>query len=683
MPKSNMRPTKVYIRCTAGEGNNWTVSLNVVDAEDGEVLHESPTFCLKDPWTVDEYRKHLNPLRQPDADADRAALKDYGKKLVNQLDLRRVLAHHLCERLYVFEDFSSQRNTKIPSIHSLLWEVLEHRDIWPCLESTPVALRGPRIIRVVLREAKEPVQSLESGGGRRSCRILLVLARDLQVFSRSDCKRKEASPGLIQNVLTNIAKFLDSKGASSYLTLHVVRPGTFEQLGRFLSANTYDIVHFDLHGHVSERVAKLRFAVQPANDDPGKDPALDENHVYDDQNIEKVADLLQKHRVSNVALNSCKSAYALQSPTTNMAHTLIDRGVVSVCAMSYDIYEDAAGPYYKAFYEAFILEQKSFHDAASSARHKLRQRFEKQIECEPSGRTQKEFEYLIPVSYRNRTQTLKDEFNWHHNPAQDRFCLPFAVTLLVLVGVALLIRVDLLQKSEWLWSWVSQALRLLWALFQMYIFWSVHTGSEHGVDLARIPEYMRNVKYYAAAHILSRTDLPTQYRHFRKAQKQQLGGASDFKFCLGHMDLEEKLHRHRYLYVYHSHASKRQLRALVRIWIQTGFIDSAIFKDANRFFDLWHRLCWSWTATQNIDHFVTKLRDEIEAENPEWRGRSITLDGEVVKDMDDWISCQGSEGSYILLTGSSRNNRYWWLNLRWGGQMKNRWKAVQPYELRE
>jgi hypothetical protein len=534
-------------------------------------------------------------------------------------------------------------------------------------------------------------------------------------------------------VLTNIAKFLDSKGASSYLTLHVVRPGTFEQLGRFLSANTYDIVHFDLHGHVrsvkscnfsscghyscftnytdlhpSERVAKLRFAVQPANDDPGKDPALDENHVYDDQNIEKVADLLQKHRVSNVALNSCKSAYALQSPTTNMAHTLIDRGVVSVCAMSYDIYEDAAGPYYKAFYEAFILEQKSFHDAASSARHKLRQRFEKQIECEPSGRTQKEFEYLIPVSYRNRTQTLKDEFNWHHNPAQDRFCLPFAVTLLVLVSVALSIRVDLLQKSEWLWSWVSQALRLLWALFQMYIFWSVHTGSEHGVDLARIPEYMRNVKYYAAAHILSRTDLPTQYRHFRKAQKQQLGGASDFKFCLGHMDLEEKLHRHRYLYVYHSHASKRQLRALVRIWIQTGFIDSAIFKDANRFFDLWHRLCWSWTATregkrrqlgrndpgdgrgprnlvviENIDHFVTKLRDEIEAENPEWRGRSITLDGEVVKDMDDWISCQGSEGSYILLTGSSRNNRYWWLNLRWGGQMKNRWKAVQPYELRE
>jgi hypothetical protein len=52
----------VYIRCTAGEGNNWTVSLNVVDAEDGEVLHESPTFCLKDPWTVDEYRKHLNPV---------------------------------------------------------------------------------------------------------------------------------------------------------------------------------------------------------------------------------------------------------------------------------------------------------------------------------------------------------------------------------------------------------------------------------------------------------------------------------------------------------------------------------------------------------------------------------------------------------------------------------------------
>lgn len=123
--------------------------------------------------------------------------------------------------------------------------------MWTGLESVPLPIRGPRIIRVILKETKEPVQSLEDVNGRRSCRILLVLARDLQVSSHQGYRGKEASPGLIQNVLTNIARFLDSKGASSYLTLHVVRPGTFEQLGMFLSVNTYDIVHFELHGHIT------------------------------------------------------------------------------------------------------------------------------------------------------------------------------------------------------------------------------------------------------------------------------------------------------------------------------------------------------------------------------------------------------------------------------------------------
>lgn len=57
-----MRPTKVHIRCVAGEAHNWTVSLKVVDAEDGRVLHESPTsFCLTDPWTKTEYRDHFDP----------------------------------------------------------------------------------------------------------------------------------------------------------------------------------------------------------------------------------------------------------------------------------------------------------------------------------------------------------------------------------------------------------------------------------------------------------------------------------------------------------------------------------------------------------------------------------------------------------------------------------------------
>lgn len=669
----------------------------------------------------------------PNADADRVALKSYGRDLANQLELQHILDGNFCEKLYVFEDFPPQRSAKIPSIHSILWEVLEDRDIWPGSESVP---RGPRIIRVILTEAKEPPHSLEFIHVKSSCRILLVLARDLQVVSRSDYKWKEASPGLIQNVLTNIAKFLDSKGASSYLTLHVVRPGTFEQLGRFLSAESYDIVHFDLHGHIryvescknhpwgshpcldtyansysSERVAKLRFAVQAGNSDPRNDPTLDNNPEYDDQSIQKVADLLQKHRISKVALNSCKSAYPLQSATTNMARILIDHGVTSVCAMSYDIHEDAAGPYYKAFYEAFILGQKDFHDAASFGRQMLRQRFEKQSAVDLPGRTRRECEHLIPVSYRNRVQTMKIGFHRPYISLRKRFVVVLAFILSVLINVAKDISIqgyfDLLQKLIWLSNWGSKVLSLLWVSFLVYRFWGIHTGFYHCFHLAQVYEKMRTSRY-TAEYVLSRTDLPVQYRNFRKQQKRRHGGSSDFKFCLGHMDLEENLYRHKCLYVYHSDSSRRKLRSLVRIWIKTGFIDSAVFKDANRFFDLWHRLFWNWTAIyegkrrplgqcgpkdergprhliviENIDHLVKTLHEEVKAENPNRRGRSILLDGGVVRDMDDWISCQGTHGSYILLTGGSEHNRYWWFSLIWAGKIKDRWKVVQPYELRD
>ena len=393
-----------------------------------------------------------------------------------------------------------------------------------------------------------------------------------------------------------------------------------------------------------------------------------------------------------------------------MARILIGRGVASVCAMSYDIYDDAAGPYYKAFYEAFILDQKDFHEAASLGRQKLRQRFEKQIEREHC-RAQGEYEHLIPVSYRGRANTMKNEFHRPHIPLRERFGVPFAVTLPLLAsvadGMALPGYVDLLQKSAWLSRCVSQFLRFLWVLFLVWVFWSVYTGSGHGLELARISEHVRSVRR-TAYYTLRRTDLRAQYRDFRRQQKSRHGRASEFKFSLGHMDLEEKLHRHKCLYLYHNDATKRQIRALVRVWIQTGFIDSAVFKDANRFFDLWHRLSWNWTAIrvgnrrprgqynpedergprhliviENIDHFVTNFHEEFRAENPDRRGRSVALDGGVVKDLDDWISCQGTEASYILLTGSSPHSRHWWLGLKWAGKIKDRWKVVQPYELRE
>lgn len=401
----------------------------------------------------------------------------------------------------------------------------------------------------------------------------------------------------------------------------------------------------------------------------------------------------------------------MQSATTNlnMAHILIDRGVTSVCAMSYDIYDDAAGTYYKAFYEAFILGQKDFHDAASFAWHRLRRRFKKHVESDSSDRPRRESEHLIPVSYRSRTQTWKDEFNLPRIPLHMRCFLAIAATLLFIVIVTKIIAgsgyVDLLRKPAWSSWWINQFLQLLWNLFLAYIFLGVYTGSEPGMVLTRIIEYMRKIKDVAVDHFTQR-DLHIQYRDFRKAQKLQGRGKNEFTFCLGQMDLEEQLYRHRGLYIYHNDPTRTRIRALVRVWIQTGFIDSATFKDANHFFDLGHRLCWNWTTRregqrrsrgqnnprdgrgprdliviENIDQFVSKLKDEKEAENPDMRGRSVTLDGVVVNDLDDWVSCQGTEDSYLLLTGS--RNRRWWLGLIWTSNIKSRWKTVQPYELRD
>jgi len=187
-------------------------------------------------------------------------LQDYGAALFNQLELQEMLKGEVCDRISIHEDIHlSPLPTNNPtrhrrrSIHSLLWEVFEHPRIWHLKNPLQSTIPPPRITRVLTG------QQLNVGSivTHDNFRILLVVARSFQYLLIEPLEKRpaDAPPGLIQNILLEIGQYLKSNGLGSRFSLDVVRPGTFDQLKKFLKGETeagrkYDLVHFDLHGSI-------------------------------------------------------------------------------------------------------------------------------------------------------------------------------------------------------------------------------------------------------------------------------------------------------------------------------------------------------------------------------------------------------------------------------------------------
>jgi hypothetical protein len=165
-------------------------------------------------------------------------------------------------RRIVVHDVFGTRTANDPSIHSLLWEVLERHKQWPRTHHSPRPAPVQRV-RVYRTLHVDPDPSCKLGllnrsktwaigDNRDEYRILLVIARS---FRRSvGMGYIDFRPSIIQSPLLNIALHLRNKGIVPRLRVETIRPGTFGELENHLEESrksgrpAFDLVHFDLHG---------------------------------------------------------------------------------------------------------------------------------------------------------------------------------------------------------------------------------------------------------------------------------------------------------------------------------------------------------------------------------------------------------------------------------------------------
>ncbi len=113
----------------------------------------------------------------------------------------------------------------------------------------------------------------------------------------------------------------------------------------------------------------------------------------DPRNAGEVADVLVKNGVKYAVLNACRSAAATGAADSNIATTLLRRGLLTVAAMSYKIASSAVDQMVRAFYKAVLLDGLTLPAALRDARAAMHEHPAKQTRY---GLSVEVLDYLVP-----------------------------------------------------------------------------------------------------------------------------------------------------------------------------------------------------------------------------------------------------------------------------------------------
>jgi len=173
-------------------------------------------------------------------------------------------------RIEILEDQQVGQLDSRSSLHTIVWEVLEHRisRVEPELrESIPGPLdanvEGISVVRIIKNgqpmqtngELEPTTTSLWPKTAKKPIKILLVVSRSIRRGAKDsrDDYEDRVPPDNMSRVLFQIARYLQTRQHHRQIEIYVVRPGTFkeltDQLEAFRQAKTrFDIIHLDMHG---------------------------------------------------------------------------------------------------------------------------------------------------------------------------------------------------------------------------------------------------------------------------------------------------------------------------------------------------------------------------------------------------------------------------------------------------
>ncbi|KAI1779076.1 hypothetical protein F4818DRAFT_403277 [Hypoxylon cercidicola] len=657
---------KEYVGSCTIDGRQYR-KWRVVIAIDGQPEREP--IDLVDPFTAEEYDKRDNhKVRRGKLqllDKDRA--KRYFNALFKQLNLsccrstdRRISIHEDVTKISESSDFAS--------VHSLLWEVLEHPEFWPCSQSdggTPVRrVRLSRTLNVLSTGSNATPacrQASTIAATQAEYRVLLVIARSFK--KDSDQRYVDYRPNLIQGPLLQIARKAKQRGIAPKVHIDVVRPGTIEELDEYLnpkSSKSYDIVHFDMHGKIGpvnpisrsrgvrasgfpvqngqtplERQCYLRFAkpydaelLRFKSDDDAREKLLTDDTSLIDVPVKQIAERLQECRISKVALSACLSSYAQSQVFLNMCHTFLSHDVASVSAMSFQILESTTQVYYTAFYESLILQGEAFHVAAARGREALRA-------------NNKQYGHaVLPTNYHRYPRSFSNEW-WRSPQVQSSRLPPFALYLTrYLIVLCLLV---LCLMFLWLPFWFFCIL-LPVALFVTMKIWVLTTSC-----------------------IKKLTPVEEQV-HEQRSEKPR------FEVDIEHLVIEDRLKSEANqgaLYVWSTDYSKELsdcVHDLAQTWVLTGFVDAVDIVSARAFswtLSSLPPLRWIWTRRYRSEHKGTVGRrrllvlKEFDRFYPKHaRDEDMGDLHAALGRMVSFVEGYDRDDTYLLITGSY--DEEWW-----------------------
>jgi tetratricopeptide (TPR) repeat protein len=297
--------------------------------------------------------------------------------------------------------------TGVAAAVSLPWELL--RD--PRTDF-PLALTARSFVRA---QPKAPLRARLGGGADGPVRILVVL-----------CRPKGGRDVPFRSVASRLIKGLD-EGQRAVYDLDLLRPPTFEQLGRTLrqarnAGRPYHVVHFDGHGmYGTPRTLPDLVRGMSADQYKAEGPhflLVFENPELD-QNAELVGGtalgrLLHETGVSVLVLNACRSAHnqAPEKPEDaavgeaggahhsqvrafgSMAQEVMEAGVGGVVAMRYNVWVVTAAQMVGELYAA-LAQGQALGEAVTTARKNLAERPLRAVAAKPLALQ----DWQVPVVY--------------------------------------------------------------------------------------------------------------------------------------------------------------------------------------------------------------------------------------------------------------------------------------------
>lgn len=210
----------------------------------------------------------------------------------------------------------------------LPWELLHDGDGY--------LFQGAKPTRV--RRRLPNTRTLDFSAVAAPIRILLVTARP-----------EDEACGYIDHRASALPLVEAMEQLGGLVRLHVLNPPTFDALGRELkracdAREPYHVVHFDGHGVYDRRVGLGGLCFE----DPRDTDKLDRRrHVT--VHTDKLGPLLKDYRIPLVFLEACQTAQA-EDISESVASELLQRGVVSVAAMSHSVLVETARRFVETFY---------------------------------------------------------------------------------------------------------------------------------------------------------------------------------------------------------------------------------------------------------------------------------------------------------------------------------------------